>query len=116
MIDCIFILLIFFIVATTFVEEYGFTINKPDVGAPPPPGAEDESLAFDIRSNNKIFFENKEISMKRAGSVVKQQVSAKQVPVRINSHEKSNHEVFVALWDEMLCAGATELSFTTTNK
>ena len=30
MIDCIFILLIFFIVTTVFVEERGFSVAKPD--------------------------------------------------------------------------------------
>jgi biopolymer transport protein ExbD len=31
MIDCIFILLIFFIVTTVFVNETGVTVNKPEV-------------------------------------------------------------------------------------
>ena len=30
LIDCVFILLIFFIVTTTFVEETGVEVNKPD--------------------------------------------------------------------------------------
>jgi len=33
MIDCIFILLIFFIVTTVFVEETGLQVNKPDAAA-----------------------------------------------------------------------------------
>ena len=33
MIDCIFILLIFFIVTTVFVEEQGLTVDKPDAAA-----------------------------------------------------------------------------------
>ena len=36
MIDCIFILLIFFIVTTVFVEETGMQVNKPDVAASTP--------------------------------------------------------------------------------
>ena len=32
MIDCIFILLIFFIVTTVFVDETGVKVNKPDSG------------------------------------------------------------------------------------
>ena len=36
MIDCIFILLIFFIVTTVFVEETGLQVAKPDAAAPWP--------------------------------------------------------------------------------
>ena len=47
LIDCIFILLIFFIVTTTFVEEDGLEVSKPDAAAALP-SDESTSVVFEV--------------------------------------------------------------------
>ena len=54
MIDCIFILLIFFIVTTVFVEEQGLSVEKPDASATSSMESETK-VVLEIDPQNKIF-------------------------------------------------------------
>ena len=62
MIDCIFILLIFFIVTTVFVEEAGIQLNKPD-STVLSSDQESEDVSFTITANNKLLYEGQEIAL-----------------------------------------------------
>ena len=55
MIDCIFILLIFFIVTTVFVEEAGIQLNKPD-STVLSSAQESDDVSFTITANNKLLY------------------------------------------------------------
>ena len=62
MIDCIFILLIFFIVTTVFVEEKGVQVSKPDASASASL-EEKENVTLEITAEDKILFGGKEIAL-----------------------------------------------------
>lgn len=116
MIDCIFILLIFFIVTTVFVEESGIQINKPDSAAtPPPPDEESETIVLEILENNKVYFEGNDIGIKGVKGKVKQRLKNNETPVSIKAHEKSDHGIFISVWDEVKLTGATQITFSTEN-
>ena len=66
MIDCIFILLIFFIVTTVFVEEPGVEIVKPD--ATIDQDLEENSIILAISHDNKIVYGGKEVGVSGAGA------------------------------------------------
>ena len=67
MIDCIFILLIFFIVTSVFVDDPGIEVNKPDVrGAV---AMDRDALLIAISSENRIYFEGQEIPLDQVASV-----------------------------------------------
>ena len=114
MIDCIFILLIFFIVTTVFVEEKGLQANKPDAAAAASP-EDNESVTLEITANNKILFDEKQIELGEVATRVKARVSDSETPVVIRAHEKSNHGIFVSVWDAAKRGGAVALSFSTVN-
>ena len=114
MIDCIFILLIFFIVTTVFVEEKGLQVNKPDAAASTSLD-ENENVTLEITAENKILFDNKEISLEDVTARVKAQVADPDTPVVIRAHEKANHGMFVSVWDAAKRGGAQTLSFNTVN-
>jgi len=114
MIDCIFILLIFFIVATVFVEEQGLQVAKPDAAATPS-NEELENVVLQITAENEILFQGKAISLADVANRVKVNVRDDETPVVLRSHEKADHGLFVAVWDAARRGGAEKLSFTTTN-
>jgi len=114
MIDCIFILLIFFIVTTVFVEEKGLEVNKPDAAAAASP-EETESVTLEITAQNKILFGRQEIGLAEVIGRVKESVTDPETPVVIRAHEKSDHGVFVSVWDAARRGGAEALSFSTIN-
>jgi len=115
MIDCIFILLIFFIVTTVFVQEDGFQANKPDAAASA--ALEDnETVTLEIAADNKILFDKTEIGLGEVVDRVRSETAGDdEVPVVIRTHENADHGVFVAVWDAARRGGAKALSFSTVN-
>jgi biopolymer transport protein ExbD len=114
MIDCIFILLIFFIVTTVFVEEAGIQVNKPDAAATPST-EETENVVLEITSRNKVLLGTKEIPLEEVAAAVRENMVDEDTPVVIRAHEKSVHATFVAVWDQAILGGAHQLSFSTVN-
>ncbi len=114
MIDCVFILLIFFIVTTVFVEEKGFQAAKPDAAASASQ-EETESVTLEITAENKVLLNGREIRVGDVGAQVREGLEDPETPVTIRAHESSAHGVFVAVWDAAKRAGAQALSFTTVN-
>jgi biopolymer transport protein ExbD len=115
MIDCIFILLIFFIVTTVFVEEKGLQVNKPDAAATATSLEERENVTLEITARNEVLFQSKEIDLADVSSRVKANLGDPETPVVIRTHEKADHGVFVAVWDAARRGGAQMLSFSTVN-
>ena len=69
MIDCIFILLIFFIVSTVFVEETGVEVNKPDVGGAS--SLESNSILLDHKRKFCLSAESLQTQRARAAEQVR---------------------------------------------
>ena len=115
MIDCIFILLIFFIVTTVFVEEKGVQVNKPDAAASLALEEDNESLTLEITAEDKVLFGEKAIAVQEVTSRVKAGLKDPEMPVVIRAHEKASHGLFLAVWDAASVGGAKTLSFNTIN-
>jgi biopolymer transport protein ExbD len=115
MIDCIFILLIFFIVTTVFVEEKGLQVAKPDAAAASAVNEEKDNVLLEITQQNKILLNDKEVAIADVASGVKSAMSDPETPVMIRAHEKSAHGIFVGVWDAAKRGGAEQLSFSTVN-
>ena len=114
MIDCIFILLIFFIVTTVFVEEQGIQVSKPDAAAVSSLEKQ-ENVVLEITQQNQILLNDKEVGLADVAGQVKAKVVDPETPVVIRAHEKSTHGVFVGVWDAARAGGAVALSFSTVN-
>ena len=76
MIDCIFILLIFFIVTTVFVEEAGIQLNKPD-STVLSSDQESDDVSFTITANNKLLYKGQEIALSQVKEIVRNGLSGK---------------------------------------
>ena len=111
MIDCIFILLIFFIVTTVFVEEPGIEIFEPD--ATVDARLEKNSIIVAVSADSRIVYGGKEMSVAGVGARVRQLLSENSLPVIIEADAKAAHGVFSDLWSEMKNAGATKISLST---
>jgi len=113
MIDCIFILLIFFVVTTVFVEEPGIEVTKPDalMDARLPKN----SIIIAISADNKVVYGGKELGIAGVGARVRQLLVKEQLPVIIQADSKADHGVFSSLWSEVRNAGAKRISVSTRN-
>ncbi len=113
MIDCIFILLIFFVVTTVFVEEPGIDVNKPD--ALMDARLDKNSIIIAISADNKVVYGGKELGVAGVGARVRQLLVKEQLPVIIQADAKADHGVFSSLWSEVRNAGAKRISVSTRN-
>jgi len=114
MIDCIFILLIFFIVTTVFVEEKGLQVYKPDAAASLALDV-DDSVTLEITHANTVLFDGEEISVADVTNRVRAAVGGEDIPVVIRAHEKTHHGTFVSVWDAAARGGAKKMTFSTLN-
>ena len=113
MIDCIFILLIFFIVTTVFVEEPGVEILKPD--ATVDLDLEKNSIIIAISPDNKVVYGGKELGIAGVGARVRQLLTRDELPVIIQADSRADHGVFSDVWSEVKNAGAKKISLSTRN-
>ncbi len=113
MIDCIFILLIFFIVTTVFVEEPGVQVYKPD--ATVDAKLEKNSIIIAITADNKIVYGGKELGVAGVGARVRQLLTKDELPVIIQADARAEQGVFSDVWSEVKNAGAKKISVSTRN-
>ena len=113
MIDCIFILLIFFIVTTVFVEEPGVEIWKPD--ATVDLDLEKNSVIIAITADNKVVYGGKELGVSGVGARVRALLNKDELPVIIQADSRADHGVFSDVWSEVKNAGAKKISVSTRN-
>jgi len=108
MIDCVFLLLIFFIVTTVFVEETGVEVNKPT--AISANDLEKQSLMVALTSTGKIVYGGHEIDINSVRGIISQQLRNRDIPVIIMADRKSSTGQLVELMDECKLGGATRVS------
>ena len=111
MIDCVFILLIFFIVTTVFVEEPGVEVIKP--AAVTDEDLEKNSIIIAVSADNKIVYGGKELGVAGVGARVRQLLNKDELPVIIQADSRADHGVFSDVWSEVKNAGAKKISVST---
>ena len=111
LIDCVFILLIFFIVTTVFVEETGVEVNKPEAAAAVQ--LEKNSILIAITKDNKVIYGGRDIGIAGVAPQVKRLVLKEDIPVIIQADEGANHGVFARVYGEAKLAGAKSINFST---
>jgi biopolymer transport protein ExbD len=113
MIDCVFILLIFFIVTTVFVEEPGVEIAKPDASTDL--RLERNSILIAVTADNKVVYGGRELGVAGVGARVRQLLNKDELPVIIQADARAEHGVFSDVWSEVKNAGAKKISLSTRN-
>jgi biopolymer transport protein ExbD len=114
LIDIVFLLLIFFIVTTVFVEEAGIPIEKPH--ATSSVELEKQSLQFAVSADGRIVYGKREVTLNSVRGIVARQIQRKEVPVVILADVQSPSGVLIELHDECRNAGAPQVFVSTTNE
>ena len=111
MIDCIFILLIFFIVTTVFVQETGIEVDKPEADNTTP--LPKNSILIAISNDGRIFYGGKEISLNRVQHIVHRSLAVDDSPIIIQADRHSVHDVFAKVYGEVKKGGGDNIHFAT---
>lgn len=105
MIDCIFILLIFFIVSTVFVEETGVEVNKPDVGGAS--ALDKNSILLAVTADDKVFYGGESIGVQGViGKIKPVLAETPDMPVIIQGDKDATHGVVQQVHGQAILAGA----------
>lgn len=112
MLDVVFIMLIFFIVTSTFVKESGVDVTRPDAETSVPTDA--LSIQIGITANNQIWFDKRQVD-KRAvrANVEKGLAESPGAAVIIIADALSNTETLIEVMDQSRLAGAGNISVAT---
>jgi len=108
LIDCVFILLIFFIVTTTFVEETGVEVDKPQSSQPQK--LEKQSILIALTAEGEVVYGGQEIGLKGVKPLVERMLRKEEVPVIIEADKSSMSGKLVQIVDEAKLAGAKKVS------
>lgn len=112
LIDCVFILLIFFIVTTVFVEETGVEVDKPQAASAS--DLEKQSIFIAVTADGAVVFDQKSIGISGVQPLVKRKTQKDpEVPVIIQVDEKAPSGLFVRVIDEAKLGGARKVSVAT---
>lgn len=108
LIDCVFILLIFFIVTTVFVEETGVEVDKPQAASAAQ--LEKNSILIAITERGQVVYAGKDIGVRGVRPLVRRMVQREQLPVIIQADKNSSSGVLVRVIDEAKLGGAEKVS------
>lgn len=111
LIDMMFLLLIFFIVTTAFVEEVGLDIQKPKAASAAM--LEKKSIMIGVSEDGRVVYGGKEIGLNGVRGLVSRLLIGEDRPVIIIADESSRSGVLVDVIDECKLAGANKVSLAT---
>ena len=109
MLDVVFIMLIFFIVTSTFVKESGVDVSRPN--ADTAVVTESNSIQIGITSSNQIFMDKRQIDKRAVRANVERGLAENAgAAVIIVADADSKTETLIEVMDQSRLAGATIVS------
>jgi biopolymer transport protein ExbD len=108
LIDMVFILLIFFIVTTTFVEESGVDVDKPQAASSR--SLDKNSIILAITTKGQVVYGGKEIGIGGVRALVRRLTQQDDTPVIIQADQAAPAGLLVRVIDEAKLGGAKIVS------
>lgn len=108
LIDIVFLLLIFFMVTSVFVEETGIDIQKPS--AISAQDLEKNSILLAVTSEGTVYFDGQPLPLAQVRGVVSRLLRERERPVIILADEGSRSGMLIRVIDECKLAGAGQVS------
>jgi len=111
LIDVVFILLIFFIVTTVFVEETGVEVSKPQASSAV--DLERNSILIAITDSGKVVYGGREIGPAGVRPIVKRLNQSEDMPVIVQADRSVPTSLLVRVIDEAKIGGAPAVNIST---
>ncbi|OGH04279.1 MAG: hypothetical protein A2600_11050 [Candidatus Lambdaproteobacteria bacterium RIFOXYD1_FULL_56_27] len=113
LIDVVFLLLIFFIVSTTFVANPGILVNLPKASARPV-AQKPETIEVTLTQDHRIYLEGQEVAPGQLQDELVALTQGKGTPgLIIRADGAAQHQRVVEIMDAAYKAGVTRLSVAT---
>ncbi|EDM68773.1 biopolymer transport exbD protein [Moritella sp. PE36] len=109
MLDVVFIMLIFFIVTTSFVRESGVEVNRPKAAT-----ATEQTKAgifIAIKADGEIYMDRKQVDIQRLGANLERILADRgEVGLVIQADQDTRHGIVVKVMDAARTAGIGQIS------
>jgi len=110
MLDIVFIMLIFFIVTTSFVKEFGVDVNRPS-SAPVEEQEQSEVIAVRIDENDQIFIEERLVDVRAIRANIESGLAVQpEAAVVVIVDRLADAGLLVRVVDQARVAGAMQVS------
>lgn len=114
MIDLVFLLLIFFMVTTSFVKETGVDVQRP--GAATATASENSMILIGITKDDTVFMDGKQIDLRSVrANVTRALAENPKGSVMIVADKSSNTGAVIRVMDQCKLAGADNVSIAADN-
>ncbi len=110
LIDLVFILLIFFIVATSFVNEVGITPKYKDTASSSP--NLEEPLAFDLPASGQLFQDGMAIGLEQVAPLIRSRSAESKPSVLVRVSPGARAGLATQVMDQALLGGAQAVKLT----
>lgn len=109
MMDIVFIMLIFFIVTTSFVKEAGIDVNKPEAAqAQKKPSA---TIFIAVRANGEVWMDKRPVDVERVAANIERLVAESPTDtVIIQADKEAQHGRVMEVMDQIKAAGPYVIS------
>ena len=117
MLDIVFIMLIFFIVTTSFTKESGVDLSRPAPVPPdmPKPDKPTIPIIFVIDQNDIVTMDGREIDFRAVGAnVEREKAKYPKSAVIVNVHPEASNEAMIKVVDAAREAGVKQVNVATT--
>ena len=110
MLDIVFIMLIFFIVTTSFVSEFGIDVNRP-TNAPVQEQDQDEIIAVRIDENDRIYVQERLVDVRSVRANIESGLALQpEAAVVVIADRLADAGLLVRVVDQARVAGAEKVS------
>ncbi len=111
LIDVVFLLLIFFMLTSSFIFQPGIRVNLPR--AITSEMLSEDNAVISITAENLIYYKQKLVTIKELSSLLKG-IAAARLPVLIKSDRKASLGRIVIVWDICRQEGVQQVNIATT--
>lgn len=109
MLDVVFIMLIFFIVTTSFVKESGITVNPP--AAASAEKQENANIFIAISDKGEVWIDRREVDVRTVRSIVSRlHANNPEGAVVIQADKNSRTETLMQVMDQVRLAGVSDVA------
>ena len=115
MLDIVFIMLIFFIVTTSFVKEQGLEVSRPSSSPPKEVKQDKGPIVVKINSGNLISIKGRVLEPQAVEANLEREKAEKPTsPLIIAAHPEADTEALVLILDAAKAAGIESVNVATT--
>jgi biopolymer transport protein ExbD len=110
MLDIVFIMLIFFIVTATFVNERGLDVTRPDSDEPPP-NQQNVTILISIAESGTVSMDGRDVDFRAVRANVERLIAENpDSSVVVQADPRSESKLLVGVMDQARLAGAAGVS------